>query len=473
MRHSIVGGDSGKPGRTSMAEELKNFLFDKKGFELKKFTVANELRDVLLSDVVNQETWNRCIDKLYRRYFRGFSNPELCSNIVYLDLMFRKIYIEITRKATASAPRQESVNRIAALVQGCMVRTVDDREITTRDIREMTDTLQSMQGLKDEVIYLVSLFRKIMIHARDVLHLSRSFSEKMNELGLSDETAAAEYRERADELFCAMKRCRRYSIRESYFQDDCFQTEQQQAWAILDPRHAQSLNPILAEKFNGAYALFFLAKDVAEIEGLSMTTDEETFEAACVVKFNVPFVTRCNWELGHDGHLYMQTYPYPLSIKKIFEREGKLATYEILRLSFIARVFDLTVPRSIVEQTPSLEQMKKRVLHARAQGLSAPSAIRDIIVPRSLLIRDTDNVDRLMDTEMDSIMRISGITRTFLGRIGHPRWIRQGYRAPEFLKQAAFEEANYTLQEGETWCRFIESPIPVVHRQISREYSSH
>ena len=154
------------------------------------------------------------------------------------------------------------------------------------------------------------------------------------------------------------------------------------------------------------------------------------------------------------------------------------AQYEFMRFQFIARLFDLVVPREISEQTPSMDGLTERMRSARnaRPDVRPIQILRDLITPRKYILRDREAIKKAQAREeegengQDGVSEDQKIRHQFFGRVGHPMKLRTGYRPHPDARKWAKEDGFYReLEENETWCRPIDSPVPVVHRQKGRK----
>lgn len=300
-----------------------------------------------------------------------------------------------------------------------------------------------------------------------VYHTGTEIEQYMkNELGM-EIADSRELREMADQLFGDMRRLQRYTIRQSLF-DDEMSLSHTQGWAVIDPRQMRDVNKIshdevrLLMKHHNSIAEFVSIRSDQKVEGVEMIVDPQPL----VMEVMYPFTANLNliFKLGADGELYYQTYPIEVSWREIFKKAGHEAAYEFLRFQFIARFFDLVVPREISEQTPSMDGLSARVRRMRSeQPLARPIQIlRDLITPRRLILRNGEAIKHAQDRESEERRQ----QRQFLGRVGHPMRLRQGYRPhPDSRKWAKDDGFLRELEDNETWCRPVDSPVPVVHRQ--------
>lgn len=284
---------------------------------------------------------------------------------------------------------------------------------------------------------------------------------------------ARELQEMSDQLFSELMRLQQYTIRQSLF-DDQMKLPYTERWVVSDPHQIRPVENIgslefkLVMKFHECVAEFLSVRAGQDIRDLSMCVTREELE----LRITLPFTASLNlvFKLQSDGELYYQVYPVAVCWRDVFKKIGMEHVYEFLRFQFIARFFDLVVPREISEQTPSMDGLKERFCHARSsQGeVKATRTLRDLITPRIRMLRDKKKIQEAQQRELDDAN--AKTKREFFGRVGHPMRLRQGYRPHSDAKKWAKEDGLLReLEDNETWCRPVDSPMPVAHRQKERK----
>lgn len=283
-----------------------------------------------------------------------------------------------------------------------------------------------------------------------------------------------ELRSTTNQLFSGLIQLQRYTIRQSIFDDET-KLFASQAWAVIDPHYTRGVELLdgdevhLLKKHHGGIAHFVSIHEGSDITEIAMSVDRQPRNIGVSYPFTANFDRI--FMLCEDGELYYSTYPVALSWREIFKKAGHEAAYEFLRFQFIARLFDLVVPREISEQTPSMDGLAARIGRIRnEQPLIRPvQVLRDLITPRTRILRDREGIKKAQEREDEGVGKESEnqkVQRQFLGRVGHPMSLRAGYRPHPKAKEWAKEDGFWRdLEPNETWCRPVESPVPVVHRQ--------
>ncbi|MEK7648430.1 MAG: hypothetical protein AAB400_00745 [Patescibacteria group bacterium] len=276
----------------------------------------------------------------------------------------------------------------------------------------------------------------------------------------------------AHDLWKQMAVLQRYTLKQSLF-ESAFGEDTQ--WAILDYHQirCQSSDASPDKLLRGLESCaIFAQKTSRDIPpSLQLEIVESKSEDGYMIQegLHVPFDYNFMYLLGTDGELYLQSYPVKLPLRPLFKAAHAEGAYEFFCLHAIGRVFDMVVPRVVVDAMPPLNGIRKKIAHANIDGRVARSIIQDIYVPRKIRIKKAEEVQIMIDDEQKELTEKSQTekqTRSFYGRVGHPRTLPRGYKPhPDAKKWAKEDGCLRELEDNETWCRPVDSPVPVVHRQ--------
>ncbi|MEK7648428.1 MAG: hypothetical protein AAB400_00735 [Patescibacteria group bacterium] len=294
------------------------------------------------------------------------------------------------------------------------------------------------------------------------------------QLGMSDEEAR-DLRQDTNKLVTEMKQLQRYPIQQSLYEDE-MGCRAVHSWAVLDMRQQkgkEELSPFKREVLDRSQdflAQFFAIYDDTTPDSVSSHVERMEYKYGTAISFNANLAL--TYILAADGELYYQVHPVRIPMREIFQKCGMEAQYEFLRFQFVARLFDLIVPREISDQTPSLNGLAERVKKALRENssLKVGTIVRNLIVPRTMIIRNKESIRRAFEWKSqvsdDDTPEEAERKRQFLGRIGHPMRLRLGYKPHPKANEWAREDGFWRdLEPNETWGRTIDSPVSVVHRQ--------
>ncbi len=288
---------------------------------------------------------------------------------------------------------------------------------------------------------------------------------------------AIELKRSTDELFHGLKQLQRYTIKQSCYTDESG-IAPISGWVCIDPlqiRNAEQLSRTelaIVNLSNDCMAEYVPFREESGMYGITASHFTDGNKIGTNYSFDALTGLKC--KVGHDGELYYFVYPIKISLRDIYKKCGMEAQYEFMRFQFIARLFDLLVPREISEQTPSMDGLAERMRHARSErpDVRPMQILRDLITPRKYILRDKEGMKKALAreeegrNEQDSVNEDQKIRHQFFGRVGHPMQLRTGYRPHSDAKKWAKEDGFWReLEDNETWCRPIDSPVPVVHRQ--------
>ncbi len=309
--------------------------------------------------------------------------------------------------------------------------------------------------------------------------LAKEVKKYMEEqLSMSDEEALA-LRQDTNRLVSEMKQLQRYPVQQSLYEDE-MESQAVHSWAVLDMRQQKGKEELssfkrdILERSHDFLAQFFAIHGDTIPERVDSHVVKMDYKYGTGLSFNANLAL--TYMLAEDGELYYQVHPVRIPMREIFQKCGMEAQYEFLRFQFVARLFDLVVPREISERTPSLEGLAERVKKARSENPSTKTGaiIRNLITPRTLILRDKESLRRAYERKSHMLEgdtpEESERKHQFYGRIGHPMRLRQGYKPHPKANEWAKEDGFWRdLEPNETWCRTIDSPVPVVHRQKGKK----
>ncbi len=451
--------------RKNIVEELGAFAIGK--VDIKKFPEYKKLRSCLLPSASPDQREN-AIDLIYRRYIRGYEFKHIAIHTSLLSSITGMIQLEIYKNSAKEDFSQTRfirtlVAHILSEVKFGKSEMAIVMELYNQILHRGNNPFNSFEGMPiDEFRYCgEAVLRAQALIGRCAMGLSE-------EQGSPTEERAEELRFMADELFTNMIQSWQYSIRQSIWEDSFFHADQQ-AWVVLDHRQFKGLPEDLRDNLSHVIAYFLIATDKNHIGSTQATAESYTQDECRKVSLDIPF-DYCNaLRLCNDGDLYLTTNDIPISLRRICEKNDKSEAYEFLRLTLIGHLFDLVVPRKILEQTPAFSRIKDIIKNAHIRGSSLIEGIRELITPRTMIIRNPDVVRQAHQEEMNDLDNQEKQTRQFFGRVGHPKKLPQGYKPhPDAKKWAKEDGFHRELDDNETWCRTIDSPVPVVHRQKIR-----
>lgn len=433
--------------------------------------------DEIIRNGTDKDGVIRLAQALYQRYIVG-KKP-----MAQISLMVG-IFSHIICMADAIVPKEYNQRNIDCLSEVTQV-------VVQYVIRDIASTI----GISEQLLTEISMLRNMIRFARgsmpntdglnafigmfegtvqevfEIEKYARGFCNQVTKECDPDlKDNAPEYRAMADELFANMKKLRRYAISESFYIDDVFATDKK-AWVVLDPANLpdRSVNNAVKD----ALAMFVLStKD--SLTAINPEIRHEKHDTVNMRRVVFPFERQFLCVLDKSGELVTPFSVLPESLKDVFERVGAGEAYEYFRLLVVAHFYDLVVPREIAERTPSLASLMQTIAKGHVESLDTLSIFKKLIVPRTISIADPQAVEDAQQREEgkaeQEIQEHERRHNRFFGRVGHPRFIREGYEPPEFLIQEALK-ANVPLQPGQTFVRTKragENLPPIIYEQKGR-----
>lgn len=322
----------------------------------------------------------------------------------------------------------------------------------------------------------------------NAIPFSSYLKKQMTEnLSLTDGDAL-EFRMESDMLWREILAAQSYTLKQSYYVDPL--TNYQAGWAIIDPQQAEigtrgctgvtdvSYLKVEKDKYSGAFAEFVMMTSTEVSEGLSKDYSPVRGQNRAMSggpEYSFPVNDSHIYHLDfRDGEIYYQLYPVRISLREVFSKINAEPQYHYLRMSFLARLADMVLPRIIVDALPPLSEMPQRIQSAQQNTESNTVGgviVRDFVVPRRKALRNKEALQLAYQTEEKQYEQEqvqNKISRQFLGRVGHPRRLAKGYHSHPDAKKFAKEDGFHReLEDNETWCRPIESPMSVVFKQKS------
>ncbi len=477
MRRILGKIESEKLKGTITVEQLHDLAQEVSGGHYSRIPFAKKAASLFNWEGSQEAEYGSFARNLFKTYIEGKSFKGAMGSLYYLSVILAKIAVN---KSTAQSEGNASNHsyHLEPITALCLFTALQYFSTTSQsDSEQLTTLMNNIEGdiIKKEFEYFdcsLSDFCNTYRTAPEILR----YMEK--ELGLT-KADAPELKSMTDTLFKELKQLQRYTIRQSLF-DDEIDIGDTQSWAVIDPRQMHAMDKIsnneagLLKKHYDCIAEFVSVQNGQEVSEVGLRVDPQYLEVGVALSFTANLALI--FKLRDDGELYYQTYPIAVSWREIFKKAGAEEAYEFLRYLFVARLFDLVVPRIIAEETPSMNDLAGHLLEARnEQPTVRPIRIlRDLITPRVYILRNKERIQQAQKREMEDgetdIERESRIQRQFLGRVGHPMRLRAGYRPHADKKKWAKEDGFYReLDDNETWCRPVDSPVPVVHRQKGRQ----
>jgi hypothetical protein len=249
---------------------------------------------------------------------------------------------------------------------------------------------------------------------------------------------------------------RRYGIKNCFFRDGLLH-EEDECWAIYD---FNDLRRIFDES---AYQVFskkdrYLAMMCLSIakEGVSPSISREINKAEewFSVNATLPMGTKFILTIDRVGELWIHLGYFDQPLRKIFELNKLRYEYELIRLYFIARLFDLTVPVKVVREMPPLPTVKRDVEQKPAVLKPRPIITSELIIPRIKKIRETPELMRFLEEELGE-SEVETQKRALRRHIviNHIRQLTEGYHSSQEARERAWKELGIVLGDNETYVR--------------------
>lgn len=415
--------------------------------------------DVIIRNGADADGIIRLARALYEKYIFG-KKP-----FAQISLMIGA-YSHITCMADAIVPKeydQKNIDCLAKVTQVLIQYVIRDIASTVGISEQLLTELSALRSMicfarglmpnTDGLNAFMGMFETTMEEIFEIETYAKDFCKQATkECDPDMKENAAEYRAMTDELFANMKKLRRYAISESFYIDDVFATDKK-AWVVLDPANLpdRAVNNVVKNSF----AMLVLSTK----ESLTTINPEirhEKHDSMNICRVVFPFERQFLCVLDKNGELVTPFSVLPESLKDMFERVGSGEAYEYFRLLVVAHFYDLVVPREISEQTPSLASLMQTIARGHVGSHSTPNIFKKLIVPRTRSIADPQVVEDAMQREEgkaeQEMQEYEKRHNRFFGRVGHPRFIREGYEPPQFLKDEAVR-VNVPLQPGQTYVR--------------------
>ncbi|MEK7648429.1 MAG: hypothetical protein AAB400_00740 [Patescibacteria group bacterium] len=426
---------------------------------------AKKARILLERTYCDESEYSSFAQKIYHTYLHGRKFEESWVALYYLSLIIVLIRrgMEERQVRDGTAQKREQVNFspayaiVSEFAKNAFVNYSLGSQKTYKEWMNQIDILPLRAMFEDLDRFMVN-FQVRVQYAEQIKKYM------LDKLQLTNEDAM-ELKQSTNELFQELKHSQRYTIKQSCYLDETG-IAPISGWACIDPKQMRNAEALSIDELEVAIrSTSCLAEYIPFREGdgmQSVSASHFTDGPRVGTRYSFDAITSLECKVGHDGELYVFVYPIKLSLRDIYKKCGMEAQYEFIRLQFIARLFDLIVPREISEQTPSVENLSESVRQGKQADPSKKTLeiIRDIITPRTLILRDRARVERAYDDELNAQKR------QFLGRVGHPMRLRKGYKPhPDAKKWAKEDGFLRELEPNETWCRPVDSPVAVVHRQ--------
>ncbi len=321
----------------------------------------------------------------------------------------------------------------------------------------------------------------------NAIPFSMYVKKQMRETLFLSDADALEFKNESDRLCKEIRDLQDCTLKQSYYVDPL--THYGAGWAIVDPRQAKitpqdtsqsSINHVRSRslRYSGAFAEFVMMIDTDLQNSLSKSFSEvhsanRQMSGGSEYSFAANDSHIYHVDLN-DGEIYYQLYPVRISLREVFAKMNAEPQYQFLRLTFLARLADMVLPRVIVDSLPALSEISERVRSAKEHASSRSMSgiiIQDFIVPRRKILKNKEALAAAHQQEKNAYANEEKgkSMRQFFGRVGHPRRLAKGYHPHSDAKKWAKEDGFWReLEDNETWCRPVDSPVPVVHRQKSR-----
>ncbi len=419
-------------------------------------------------------------NQMHQEFTRGIEFYHFFDAVLPLLRVIQDVSAAITKGRESEMTRQTTELLLEAVVLRVALSLFKHYSSTEEKI------LTSVQKDFGDQYEAIRLMKECFVQCQDVQRFAHLLGERVTALLPDFNENEREMKNLNDELFQEMKRLQRYTVKSVEY-DDMMMPYPKSVWVIANPKelpvaeeHDSEARKLSRRMRNGGFAVFQLlsrvTNDVEEYHTLqdlckgsrvAVLVDQSNPSHIGLMLDSMSFHLDCQ-----DGELYVRLYPLRIPLRAFFQRANAVGAYEYLRCSFISAVFDNIAPRKIYEQTPSLQALHEKLLTMASTSSSERfKTFRDFIAPRTLLIRSTSDEQIVHDIAEESAeYEEIKIQRQFLGRVGHPMRVRAGYRPhPDARNWAKEDGFHRELEENETWCRPVDSPVPVVHRQKGKK----
>lgn len=414
-----------------------------------------------LEDALTEDEFLAFVEKLHSNYFVGRPLVDLTLNIPLLD----HIFSIMNQARHPGVPQCETPAWSADILSALIFRYFQDRIVTKYDAREITELRQRMmvKGYPVSSLRCAELIDAHMCHILHAQLFAKHMNERIAQQHFNVEQEKESYLELADEIFVGLKQLRRYSIVPSMYEDGLSHGENQ-GWIAMDPCVFRRMNnPIITKTFKHAVAVFLFTSESRDVKNISVQGRRDTRSRVQFERLDFSFPYDFRWTLADDGEIYLCTHPIKQSLRGIYKQMKCEGMYEFVRFLFIAHVFDLVVPIEVSEQAPSLHGLRETIRQKQQESGESPDAIiRKLVLPRKLIVRDTEKLQKAIDDSSEEshaeVERRLG--RKIEHRIGSPVRLREGYRRhPQAVEWAA--EYGVTLKDNETWRQPVDPEKPL------------
>jgi|GEM_PF-6228464 len=399
---------------------------------LKSFRDFNALHEIFTMEdtAENKEKLLQLQEKLYERYLQGISFPDMIATYLSLAKIVNKIGIHVQR-AGRNAMHIFFINSFSRIF--AVHFDVTERE---RDFLETYINKTMIQNNEDNywrgMMQAVGVAISNYVFDRD--YILKREQEQTEKLTTTLENEQGELQNLAQELLDAIRTQRRFGLRSSFYQDGLFH-EQSEGWVMMHPFEFEKTR-------TGTLASIFLASRESVLTKGIVARKVELFKHEAM-KSQVEtgaFDSKIAWTLALDGELYIASGIDRISVREIFHRLGQEPLYDLIRLSFIARVHDLVVPGGAVDRLPSPEHFAKSVQDVATGKISPDQFLvvaRNFIVQRVKYIKNPDQMDKDATSE-EQIARQKVGEKPLAGTI---------YELPKGSHRTAYADKNFLEHE--------------------------
>lgn len=418
--------DQYRVGNKKKLKEFGGSLQESIGFKAisEIFTLGENTPD-------NREKMMRLQENLYQEYLKGLSFPDMVDTYLALAKIINKIGLTV-----AGSGKNEMHNSFMNTFRYVFVTHHD---MTEREVNFLDTYINKTMVQKKEEDYWRGMMQPVGIAAGNYIH-TRTYvrheeKDQTERLHTILEKEQGELKNLAQELLEAIKTQRRFGLRSSFYQDDLFHDESD-GWVMMHPFEFEKTN------IGTLAAIFLASRDAVMKTGISAKR-YSVFEHKAM-KANVEgaaFDSKLAWKLGLDGELYMGGSNSRISVREIFQRFDQEPLYDLLRLSFIARVHDLVVPAGGVKTLPGQKKLRDSIKKASEGKITEEefrTVIREFMVQRVKYINNRDRVTKDEESEENKI-------RT---KVGEKPLAGNVYELAEGYHRTAYAEANFLEYEG-------------------------
>jgi|GEM_PF-3888457 len=283
------------------------------------------------------------------------------------------------------------------------------------------------------------------------------------------ELQAAE--QKADLLASQIIKLQRYGIKPCVMQDGLLHRPSE-AWVFSD----------VSDRECGAGMLRPLAVShlalISEVTSLREKVDDHRVPGARFT--SMPFPSLGLVVVQRDGRLTADSEYGLRPLEAIFGQAGREKAYHFFRLLHLMRVADLVVPVEVYREhgVPTWPVMPATRKQREASRQRPEKLLRDLWVPRQLIISRPELLDGAFDAELAEAMRTHGLEPDASSRARHSvpgftRKLPEGCQATPEARRLALEERGIVLQPGYTYVRHHErgseeDAASIGHRAIRR-----